>query len=565
MALHKKTSYLGNPKLKRSGVQTQWTPEQIVEYSKCADDPIYFIETYCKIIHLDRGLIHFKLHPFQKNMITTFAANRFVICKMPRQVGKTTTTAGYILWEVLFHEYSNVAILANKDKKAREILDRIQKMFENLPKWLQQGVTEWNKGNVELENGSKIVATSTSASAARGDTYNCVYLDEFAHVEKNVQDEFFTSVYPTISSGKKTKLIITSTPKGMELFYKLWTEAEEGRNKYVPVSINWWDVPGRDETWKEQELSNIGEERFNQEYNCEFLGSSNTLIHGSKLKTMTHKTPIKDNNLGLKEYYSPQKDVTYAIVADVSRGIGGDASAFIVVNVSTFPYKICATFKNNKISPLVYPNIIWETAKYYNNALVLVETNDIGGQVADILHYDLEYDGVLVSSNSGRNGQNISGGFGTATHRGVRTTKQVKRVGCSTLKTLVESDKFIIEDYDIIYELSRFVQKGQSYEAEEGDHDDLAMCCVLFGWLSTQSYLKEMTDVDVRKKIFEQNEQMLETEMLPFGVYSSGDDESDREINESFSLFDKRPRDEFGGLLGWIPKETLEEERSKWN
>jgi hypothetical protein len=544
----KTTTYLGNPKLKRSGVQTQWTPEQIVEYAKCAVDSIYFIETYCKIVHVDKGLINFNLHPFQKDMIKTFVDNRFVICKMPRQVGKTTTTAGYILWEVLFHEYSNVAILANKDKKAREILDRIQKMYENLPKWLQQGVTEWNKGNIELENGSKIVASATSASAARGDSYSLVYLDEFAHVEKNVQDEFFTSVYPTISSGQNTKLIITSTPLGMEMFYKIWVEAEEGRNKYVPVSINWWDVPGRDEKWKEQELANIGQERFNQEYNCEFLGSSNTLIHPTKLRALTHKTPKISNELGLKEYYPPEEDVIYAIVVDTSRGVGGDASAFIVFNVNTFPYKICCTFKSNLISPLIYPNIIHDTAKRYNDALILVETNDIGQQVADILHHDLEYEGVLVSAMSGRSGQSLSGGFAYSAHKGVRTTKQVKRIGCSTLKTLVEADKLLIEDYDTIYELSRFVQKKQSYEADTGN-DDLVMCCVLFSWLTAQPYFKEITDIDIRKKIYEQNENMLIEEMMPFGVYSSGDDEEDMKINESPMLSTGKYIDEFSGFL----------------
>ena len=548
-------SYLGNPKLKRSNVAVEWTPFQLKEYMRCAEDPIYFIHKYCKIIHVDRGLINFKLHTFQEEMIRTFSENRFVICKMPRQVGKTTTTASYILWKVIFNEYTNVAILANKDKKAREILDRIQKMFENLPSWMQQGVTEWNKGNVELENGSKIVATSTSSSAARGDTYNLVYLDEFAHVERNIQDDFFTSVYPTIASGEKTQLIITSTPKGMELFYKIWIDSEEGRNSYKRVEVHWSDIPGRDQKWKEQEIANTSEDKFRQEYECEFLGFANTLIHPSMLSEMARRKPIKVNSIGLKEYIAPDPNTVYAMVVDTARGAGADFSAFIVVNVSTFPYRVVAAFKNNTISPLILPNVIYETAKYYNNALVLVETNDIGQQVADILHYDLEYEGMLVSAMSGRNGQSLSGGFGTSTHKGVRTTKQVKRIGCATLKTLVESDKLIIEDADIIYELTRFVLKGQSYEAEDGN-DDLAMCCVLFGWLSTQSYLREITDLDVRKKIYEQNERMLEDEMLPFGIFASGDDEVDDQINDAPTVLDRRPRDEFGGLLGGIPLDT---------
>jgi len=544
----KKTSYLGNKKLKKSNIAIEWTPDRILEMVKCKQDAIYFIETYCKIIHVDRGLVNFNLHPFQKEMISAYSDNRFVICKMPRQVGKTTTTAGFILWRVLFNEHYSVAILANKDKKAREILDRIQKMFENLPQWMQQGVTEWNKGNIELENGSKIVATSTSSSAARGDTYNLVYLDEFAHVERNIQEEFFASVYPTISSGETTQLVMTSTPKGMELFYKIWVESEEGRNSYKRVDVHWSQVPGRDEKWKQETIANTSEDLFRQEHECEFLGSSNTLIHPTKLRTMVHRTPIINSKIGLKEYHTPQKGVIYAVIVDTARGVGEDSSAFIVVNVNTFPYQICCTFKSNIISPLVYPNIIYETAKKYNDALILVETNDIGQQVADILHHDLEYEGVLVSSMSGRAGQSLSGGFATSTHRGIRTTKQVKRIGCSTLKTLVESDKFIIEDYETISELSRFSQKGNSYEAESGN-DDLAMCCVLFGWLSVQPYFKEITDLDIRKRIYEQNEVMLEEEMLPFGFYSSGEDEVDMHINEMPTVLEKQTRDEFSSFL----------------
>jgi hypothetical protein len=440
----------------------------------------------------------------------------------------------------LFTPDYNVAILANKDRQAREILSRVQLMYEHLPNWLQMGVAEWNKGNIELENGSKILASATSSSAIRGGSFNLVYLDEFAFVPTNIQEEFFASVYPTISSGQTSKVLITSTPNGMNLFYKLWVDSVEGRNFYERVDVHWSDIPGRDDKWRQETISNTSEDQFRQEYECEFLGSANTLIHPNKLRSLAFKRPIRTNDLGFKMYIEPEKDVIYAIVVDTSRGAGADYSAFIVVNVSTFPYRVVATFRNNLISPLVYPNIIFETAKLYNNALILVETNDIGQQVADIIHYDLEYENLLVSANSGRSGQSLSGGFATTTHYGIRTTQQVKRIGCATLKTLIESDKFIIEDYDIIYELSRFTLKGRSYEAEEGN-DDLAMCCVLFSWLTTQPYLKELTDLDIRKKIVEQNERMLEEEMLPFGMYSSGDDEEDTKINAPVSEI----RDEF--------------------
>jgi len=538
-------NYLGNPRLKRSNVKVEYTQEQVLEYLKCSQDIIHFVKTYCKIVNVDKGLVNFDLWKFQEEMVVKFDSNRFVICKMPRQVGKTTTVAAYLLWKVLFTSDYNVAILANKDRQAREILSRIQLMFEHLPKWLQMGVSEWNKGNIELENGSKILASATSSSAIRGGSFNLVYLDEFAFVPTNIQEEFFASVYPTISSGQTSKVLITSTPNGMNLFYKLWMDSVEGRNFYERVDVHWSDIPGRDDKWRQETISNTSEDQFRQEYECEFLGSANTLVHPNKLRMLAFKRSIKTNDLGFKMYQEPEKGVIYSIVVDTSRGAGADYSAFIVVNVSTFPYRVVATFKNNLISPLVYPNIFHDTAKMYNNALILVETNDIGQQVADIIHYDLEYENLLVSANNGRSGQSLSGGFATTTHYGIRTTQQVKRIGCATLKTLIESDKLIIEDYDTIYELSRFTLKGKSYEAEEGN-DDLVMCCVLFSWLTTQPYLKELTDLDIRKKIVEQNERMLEEEMLPFGMYSSGDEEEDAKINIPVSEMKDEFRNEFG-------------------
>ena len=540
-------NYLGNPRLKRADTKVEYTPEQVAEYIKCSEDPLHFILTYCKIVNIDRGLIMFPLWEFQKEMILAFEANRFVICKMPRQVGKTTTVAAYLLWKIVFNEEYSIAILANKDRQAREILGRIQLMFEHLPKWLQMGVTEWNKGNIKLENGSEILASATSSSAIRGTSQNMVYLDEFAFVPTNIQDEFFASVYPTISSGQSSKVLITSTPNGMNMFYRIWTESEEGRNAYARVDVHWSQIPGRDGAWREQTISNTSEDQFRQEYECEFLGSSNTLIHPTKLRNMVYKHPIAQADGGLKIYEEPEKDTIYAIVVDTARGAGADYSAFIVVNVSTMPYRQVAAFRNNLISPLIYPNIIYGAAVKYNDALVLVETNDIGQQVADILHYDLEYDGVLVTANNGRTGQSLSGGFATTTHYGVKTSKQVKRIGCATLKTLVESDKFLIYDYDTIYELSRFSLKNslkgnQSYEAEDGN-DDMAMCCVLFAWLTTQPYLKEITNVDIRMQIYEQNEKMLEQQMLPFGLMSTGDDIHDEEVNEP--LFNNGLRDDF--------------------
>jgi hypothetical protein len=416
----------------------------------------------------------------------------------------------------------NVAILANKASTARDILGRLQLAYENLPKWLQQGVMSWNKGSLELENGSKIVASSTSSSAVRGGSFNMIFLDEFAFVPTNVASDFFSSVYPTISSGKSTKVIIVSTPNGMNLFYKLWTDAENKRNSYNIIDVHWSEVPGRDDKWRKETIANTSEEQFQREFECEFLGSSNTLIHASKIKTMSFQNPIQ-SNAGLDMYEKPKTGATYVIVADVSRGTNNDYSAFIVFDVSTVPYKICAKYRNNEIKPLLFPNIIYDVAKAYNEAYVMIEVNDIGEQVASSLQFDLEYENLIMASMRGRAGQIVGGGFsGGKAQLGVRTTKAVKKMGCSNIKQIIETDKLIINDYDLINEWSTFILKGQSYEAEDGHTDDLAMCCVLFGWLVQQTYFKELTDDDIRARMYAEQQGQLEQDMAPFGFMDDG-------------------------------------------
>ena len=453
--------YLGNPNLKKAFVSQEFTKENILEFQKCMNAPQYFIEKYIKIVSLDKGLIPFDMYPFQKEMVGTFHNNRFSICKLPRQSGKTTTIISYILHYVLFNESVNVAILANKAATARDILSRLQLAYENLPKWLQQGIMSWNKGSLELENGSRIVASSTSSSAVRGGSYNLIFLDEFAFVPTNIAEEFFSSVYPTISSGKTTKVIIVSTPNGMNLFYKLWTDAETKKNTYVPIEVHWSEVPGRDEKWKKETISNTSETQFAKEFECEFLGSINTLIHPSKIKVIPSKKTLT-SNAGLDIYEKPDKESTYVLVADVARGIQGDSSAFIVIDVSKIPYRLVGKYKNNEIKPLLFPNIIKNVATAYNNAFVMVEVNDIGDQVANALQFDLEYENLIMSTMRGRAGQIVGGGFsGGRAQLGVRTTKAVKKLGCSNLKTMIESDKIILEDFDIISEMSTFVHHGE--------------------------------------------------------------------------------------------------------
>ena len=264
----KQELYLGNPNLKKANVSQKFTKRQIAEFLKCADDPVYFIQKYIKIVSLDEGIIPFKMYDFQESMVESFHAERFNIAKLPRQSGKSTIVTAYLLWYVLFNDNVNVAILANKAATAREMLGRLQLSYENLPKWLQQGILGWNKGSLELENGSKILAASTSASAVRGMSFNVIFLDEFAFVPNHIADQFFSSVYPTISSGKNTKVIIISTPHGMNMFYKLWHDAERGQNEYVPTEVHWSQVPGRDEVWKEQTIKNTSEAQFKVEFEC---------------------------------------------------------------------------------------------------------------------------------------------------------------------------------------------------------------------------------------------------------------------------------------------------------
>jgi len=513
--------YLGNPNLKSVGVPVEWTDESVTEFVKCSKNLRYFINNYVQIIHVDRGLVPFEMYDYQNDMIDKFENNRFVICKMPRQTGKSTTIIAFLLHYVLFNENVNVAILANKGAVARELLSRLQLAYEHLPKWLQQGVVIWNKGNIELENGSKILASATSGSAVRGSSFNIIFLDEFAHVPSNIAEQFFTSVYPTISSGESTKVLIVSTPLGMNMFYKMWADALEKRNNYVPVEVHWSQVPGRDEKWKQETIKNTSEVQFTQEFECEFIGSTHTLINAAKLRTMVFKTPIFSKN-GLDVYEEPIKNALYCMVVDTAQGKDQDYSAISIFDISQIPYRQVAKYRSNQISPMLYPDIIFQIGKKYNMAWILLEVNDVGSQVAETLHYDLEYENIIVSSMKGRAGQQIGGGFAKNIQLGIRTSKQLKRIGCSTLKEMIESDKLIISDFDTISELTTFAVKHNSYEAEEGSNDDLAMTLVIFSWLVQQRYFKDLTDLDIRKKLADEQMRALEEDLLPFGIIDDG-------------------------------------------
>ena len=514
--------YKGNPNLKAENVQVEFTEEQISEYLKCKADPVYFALKYIRIVSLDEGLIPFDMYDFQKDLIKNFHEQRFNIAKLPRQTGKSTTVVSYLLHYALFNDNIRIAILANKAETARELLQRLQLSYENLPKWLQQGVGSWNKGSLELENGSKIIAASTSSSAVRGNSFNIIFLDEFAFIPNHIAEQFFSSVYPTISSGKTTKVIIISTPNGMNMFYKLWHDAERGKNDYKPLEVHWSAVPGRDAKWKEETIRNTSERQFTQEFECEFLGSVDTLIAPSKLRNMVYNDPIQRNK-GLDVYEEPKPDHQYLMTVDVARGTGKDYSAFVVFDITSFPYKIVAKYRNNEIKPMLFPNIIDRVGKAYNKSFILVEVNDIGEQVSSMLQFDLEYDNLLMCAMRGRAGQMVGQGFsGKKSQLGIKMSKTVKQVGCSNLKTVIEDDKLLINDYDIISELTTFIQKNQTFVAEDGCHDDLAMCLVIFSWLIVQPYFKEMTDNDIRKRIYEDQRDQIEQDMAPFGFVSDG-------------------------------------------
>lgn len=529
--ISKLKTYLGNPKLKKVGVPVQLTAEEVEEYVKCAEEPTYFIENYVKIITLDKGFVKIELYPFQKKAVTEINENRRVIVKAGRQVGKTTMVVGYILWYILFNEDKTVAILANKAATAREILARIKIAYEALPMWLQQGVRTWNKGDIELENNCRIMATSTASSAIRGFSISLLYLDEFAFVPSNIADEFFTSVYPTISSGTSSKILISSTPNGMNHYYKMWTDATEGRNGFVAIEANWRQVPGRDQRWADDQRSVLGEEKYLQEMECEFMGSAGTLISGMVLKSLTFKTPVSQPNniVGLKIHQEPIAGRKYAMTVDTSRGKGLDYSAFVVIDVTEIPYRVVCTYKDNDISPVVYPSIIKRIGMYYNEAFVLVEINDNGAQISYSLFDDYEYENLLSTVEASKK-VTLTWANNKA-ERGIRTTKSVKRLGCSLMKSLIESYKLIVEDFDIIAELSTFINKGTSYEADDGSHDDLVMCLVLFAWMTNQQFFSELCNTDIREKLYREQMNQIEDESLPMPYFGPDFTEEERFVS----------------------------------
>ena len=508
--LKQKESYLGNPNVKRDGVLQQWTPDLLQEYKKCMHDPIYFVETYIKVISLDDGMVPFILYPYQRRMFEEFQKNRFNIVLACRQSGKSISACAYLLWYVLFNPEKTVAILANKGATAREMLNRITLMLENIPFFLQPGSKALNKGSLEFSNNSRILAAATSGSSIRGMSVNLLYLDEFAFVERAA--EFYTSTYPVISAGKDTKVIVTSTANGIgNQFHKIWEGSVQEINEFKNFRVDWWDVPGRDEKWKEQTISNTSQLQFDQEFGNTFFGTGDTLVNADTLLNLRAKPPKRYMEGGLlKIYEEPIKGHDYIMTVDVSKGRGQDYSTFTLIDISVRPFAQVAVYRNNTISPLLFPNIIYKYAKPYNDAYVVVESNDQGSVVCNGLYHDLEYENMHVESSVKANAI------------GIEINRKTKRLGCSAIKDILENKRLTINDDSTILEISTFEAKGQSYEASDGNHDDLMMNLVLFGYFVSTQYFSDMTDINLKQMMFEQKMQEIENDVVPFGFIDDG-------------------------------------------
>ena len=505
-------SYLGNINVKRNGVNQQWSTELIQEYAKCMHDPEYFTEKYIKVISLDKGLVPFNLYQYQRNMFAEFNTNRFNIVLACRQSGKSISACAYLLWYALFHSEKTIVILANKGDTAREMLSRITLMLENIPFFLQPGAKALNKGSIEFSNHSRILARATSGSSIRGLSVNLLYLDEFAFVERAT--EFYTSTYPVIAAGTETKVIITSTANGIgNTFHKIWEGAIQGVSDFKPFRVDWWDVPGRDEAWKKQTIANTSQLQFDQEFANTFFGTGDTLVNAETLMSLRAREPIRRlENYCLNVYKETIKGHDYIMTVDVSKGRGQDYSTFNVIDISVSPFEQVAVYRNNVMSPILFPNIIYKYAKIYNEAYVVIESNDQGGVVCNGLYHDLEYENMHVESAIKANAL------------GVEMTRKVKRLGCSAIKDVLENHKLSIVDENTILEISTFEARGQSYEASNGNHDDLMMNLVMFGFFISTQYFNDMTNIDLKKMLFDQKMRDIDNDIVPFGFIDDGTD-----------------------------------------
>lgn len=485
-----------NNAVRKPGINIELTQEQQLEYLKCALDPLYFLETYCRIMTLDHGLMPFKPYEYQKEMIADYITHRFVVVATARQAGKTTSVAGFFLWYLIFNEDKLAAVLANKADQAQEIMDRFRLMYEELPYFLQKGATKYNFSEVKLENKSAIFSGSSNPDTVRGQSINILYWDEAAFTARD--EEFWTSTFPTLSSGQSTKIILTSTPKGARgVFYKIWRGANETDpekwNEFKPIAVPWHRVPGRDEAWRDSTIKKTSKSQFEQEHNIKFLGSAGTLISSDCLENLVWHNPIREDQNGhLRVYENPIKGHHYIAVADCSEGLGQDFSVCSVFDITAVPYKLVAVYRNNEVSPLLFPYVLNSLCEGYNQAHLLIESNnDVGGQVSYITHYEIEYPNIIRTKTDEKGMGCRIGGVGSKP--GVKTTKRVKMIGCANLKTILENGNLEIFEEKAIEELGTFIAVGNSFEADEGCTDDIVMTMVLFSWLIKQPWFEDIS------------------------------------------------------------------------
>lgn len=482
--------YRGNPGLRSAYCKSDYTLEQIQEIKKCSEDIFYFLNNYCYITTADAEVVLFKPYKFQNKFIKTVEASRKVVLLSARQLGKTTSVAAYALWKILFTESYKILILSNDGAGAKDILDRIKTMYENIPHWLQQGVVECNKSTIELVNKSKVFCSSTTVNAGRGRAVAMVILDEFAAVSKNVADQFMVSVFPTLSSGKKTKIVILSTAKGFNHFHKIYDDATKKKNEFKPLKFDWRAVPTRDKAWEKSERLLLGD-KFEEEHECIFQGASNTLLPASSIRKIDSSitNPICEMN-DLKIFEEPIQDKSYIVVVDSAEGVEEDFSVCNVIKINESSYEQVAVYRNNTIKPELYALKVVEIAKKYNNGFVFVELNSIGSLVAHIIADEQYYENMFTTKRE-KNRQMLKIGRNSDRLPGIKTSTMVKNQGCTSIKNMIDNDTLIIRDRTCFEEFTNFVSKGSSYAAEKGYTDDIVMTFVLFGWIVLQPLFKE--------------------------------------------------------------------------
>ncbi|QBQ74364.1 terminase large subunit [Escherichia phage vB_EcoM_PHB13] len=508
-----RTRYMRLKNLRRANIKTQYTPEMIAEWKRCRKDIVYFAETYCAITHIDYGTIKVQLRDYQKDMLKIMHENRMSAHKLSRQLGKTTAVAIFLAHYVCFNKDKAVGILAHKGSMAVEVLERTKQAIELLPDFLQPGIVEWNKKSIVLENGSSIGAYASSPDAVRGNSFSFIYIDECAFIQN--WTDCFLAIQPVISSGRESKMIMTTTPNGLNHFYDIWQSAIDGKSGYVPYEAVWHSVKERlynkadifDDgyEWSSQAIAGSSLEQFLQEHNAEFFGSSGTLIRATTLSRLSFIDVVNDN--GFYQFEQPKEGRKYVATLDCSEGRGQDYHAMQIIDITEFPYKQVAVYHSNTTSHLILPDIVFKYLMMYNECPVYIELNSTGVSIAKSLAMDLEYDNIICDS---------------FIDLGMKQSKRSKAMGCSALKDLIEKDKLIINHKGTIQELRTFSEKGVSWAAEEGFHDDLVMSLVIFGWLTTQEKFAEYAGKDemrIASEIFRKELDEMGDEYAPVVIY----------------------------------------------